>query len=281
MTDDATGTDQAPAERRDKPPGLGPQHAAVWLHEDAARAYRHRPPHPAAALDVLRVLPGGPGGAVLDVGCGTGALARALVAGAERVDAVDMSQPMIEEGRRLEGGDDPRLRWIHSRVEEADLEPPYRLITAGDSLDWTDWFVTLPRLHEVLAPDGSLVILHRGWTTGAPEETDLIKRYSANQDYRPIDLVHELESRNLFRTRHRLPVAEVWRPTIDEFVSARHATAGCARHLLGPDRTAAFDRALTDLLARLVEERRLRAYDGRLDLQVWALVTWGNPLPAG
>jgi SAM-dependent methyltransferase len=230
--------------------------------------------------DVLLALLGGPGGAVLDVGCGTGELARALVAEADRVDAVDVSSAMIDEGRRLEHGDDPRLRWLCARVEDAALEPPYALVTAGDSLHWTDWYVTLPKLHEALAPEGTLAILNRGWGTRAQEETEILVRYSANQDYQPVDLVRELESRDLFRTRHRLPVAEVWRPTIGEYVEARHAQAGCARHVIGPERSAAFDAELAALLRRLVDDGRVRAHGDRLNLQVWTMITWGRPLPA-
>jgi SAM-dependent methyltransferase len=280
MTDDAAGTAPAFGERREKPPGLSSRYAEVFLHEDVARAYRYRPPHPAAAVDLLNGLLRGEGGAVLDVGCGTGELARRLLDEADRVDAVDVSQAMIEVGRGQERGDDPRLRWIWAPIEEAPLEPPYALIVAGDSLQWTDWYVSLPRLHDVLAPQGTLALVQRGWGTRTAEEGDILSRYSANQEYRPHDLVEELESRGLFRTRHRLPVAQVWRPTIEEYVESRHAQAGCARHVIGPDRSAAFDTELGNLLRSLVGEGRLRAYGERLNLQVWASITWGEPQPA-
>jgi ubiquinone/menaquinone biosynthesis C-methylase UbiE len=83
-----------------------------------AAAYRHRPPYPPAVFGVLAELIVDQPRAVLDVGCGDGALARHLVASVDRVDAVDVSVAMVENGRELPGGDHPRLRWMVGRVEE-------------------------------------------------------------------------------------------------------------------------------------------------------------------
>lgn len=68
---------------------------------------------------------------MLDVGCGTGYIARTLVERVGQVDAVDFSQNMIEMGKMLLNGDNPRLRWILGSVEEVELYPPYGLVTAG------------------------------------------------------------------------------------------------------------------------------------------------------
>jgi SAM-dependent methyltransferase len=279
MTEGAAGHDPTSTDRRDKPRGLNPRYAEVFLQQAMAEAYRHRPRHPRAVIDLLLVLLGGDGGAVLDVGCGPGDLARELVGAAARVDAVDVSRAMLDEGARLEHGDDPRLRWICARVEEAALEPPYALVTAGDSLHWTDWYTTLPRLHDALAPEGALAIVQRDWGSAASEEVDIIRRYSANTEYEPYDLVAELESRDLFRTRNHLTLAEPWRPTVEAYVESRHAQASLARVVLGADRAADFDRELSELLRRLAAERRLYANGAQLDLQVLTTVTWGKPLP--
>ena len=269
------------AERREQPPGYGAERARVWMQESLARTYRSRPPYPAAVPDVLLSLSGDANGAaILDVGCGTGDLARALVDEAARVDAVDLSPAMIAEGRRQERGDHPHLRWICARVEDAELEPPYGLAVAGDSLDWTDWYVTLPRLCEALTPDGLLAIVQREWGTGAPEEREIIGRYSTNRDFRPYDLVPELVSRNLFRVENHLRVAGAWRPTVEEYVESQHARASLSREDMPLERAAAFDSELADLLGRLAGEGRVRAEGGRLDLGVRAWIAWGRPQPA-
>jgi len=260
------------------PPGPPPRYADVFLLESVARVYHHRPPYPAGVMDALLSLLGGDGGAVLDMGCGTGDLARALVDEAERVDAVDVSRPMIEEGRRRERGDHPNLRWICARMEDAELEPPYGLAVAGDSLNWMEWDVVLPRLHDALRPGGWLALVHRDWSTGAPEEPEIFRRHSTIQEYRPISLGQELVSRGLFRGRGQVRIASTWRPTIEEYVESRHAQASFSREQMGADRAAAFDGELTDLLQRLVAERRLRMRDARLEVRAVVEVGWGQPL---
>jgi SAM-dependent methyltransferase len=264
----------------DRPAGLRPGNADVFKLDSVARVYHHRPPYPAGVVDALRSLQGGGGGAVLDAGCGTGELARALAAGAERVDAVDVSQAMIDEGRRQEGGDHANLRWVCARLEDADLRPPYALAVAGDSLEWMDREVVLPRLHDAMRPGAWLAIVHRNWGTGAPEETELLRTYSTIRDFEPHDLGRELVSRGLLDARGYLRFAGAWRPTIEEYVQSRHSQAGFARERMGADRTAEFDHELTTLLRRLVTEGRLRTTGGgaRLDLQVVAEVGWGRPL---
>jgi SAM-dependent methyltransferase len=268
-------------ERPDQPPGRDAQRARVWLQETIARAYRSRPPYPAAVPDVLLSLLGDEeSAAVLDVGCGTGDLARALVGEASRVDAVDLSPAMIAEGRRQEHGGHPRLRWICARVEEAELEPPYALAVAGDSLDWTDWYVTLPRLHDALTAEGLLAIVQRQWGTGAPEEGEIIRRYSTNPEYRPYDLVPELVARGLFRVENYLRVAGTWHPTIEEYVESQHARASFSREDMAADGASAFDGELADLLRRMVTEGRLRMDGARLRLPVRTWIAWGRPQPA-
>jgi 2-polyprenyl-3-methyl-5-hydroxy-6-metoxy-1,4-benzoquinol methylase len=67
---------------------------------------------------------------VLDIGTGTGAVARPLAPLVERVHAVDWSAAMIEEGRQLPGGDHPNLIWSVGPAETVALAPPYGLVTA-------------------------------------------------------------------------------------------------------------------------------------------------------
>jgi len=42
------------------------------------------------------------------------------------------------------------LRWLYGHVEDIALDPPYSLVTAGESLHWMEWTIVLPRLHKVL-----------------------------------------------------------------------------------------------------------------------------------
>ncbi len=133
-----------------KPAGWAPEYAQAFRDEAVARVYHLRPPYPDDLFSTLTELIVDQPRTVLDLGCGPGDLARRLVDGADRVDAVDASLAMIERGRTLERGRQANLRWIHGRAEEVPLDPPYALVTAGDSLHWMDWSVVMPQIRASL-----------------------------------------------------------------------------------------------------------------------------------
>src|SRR5512134_2570577 len=108
-------------------PGYGEQ----FRDRSIAEAYHNRPPYPDELFSILSRLVTKTPRTVLDVGCGTGDIARGLARYVDRIDAVDLSEAMIEEGKRLPSGDQPRINWIASRLESAPLNPPYTLVVAG------------------------------------------------------------------------------------------------------------------------------------------------------
>ena len=182
---------------------------------------------------------------VLDVGCGTGDLARRLAPLVEHVDAVDFSAAMLEQGRRLAGGDAPDLRWTLGAIENVPLAGPYALVTAGESLHWMEWEVALPRLAAALSPRGVLAIVERGWD-GPPAHWErvlpIIQCYSPVRDFQPYNLVDELVQRRLFEPRGEQRLGpEPWWPTVEEYLEARHSQRGLSRTHMGPAAAAAFD----------------------------------------
>src|SRR5262249_17757061 len=139
-----------------------------------------------------------------DVGAGTGAIARGMVPLVDRVNAVDISAAMIDEGKRLPHGADPRLRWILGSAEDAPLDPPYGLITAGASVHWFDETRTMPRFAAALAP-GARVALSEveetpvGDASWEDELTRIVKRYSELKDYRDfVDVLRSLQDEGWF-----------------------------------------------------------------------------------
>src|SRR5579863_1232455 len=142
-----------------KPAHLAPKYGQQFQDLSIVEAYQHRPPYPAEAFDILAALMHGERRHVLDVGCGTGYIARNLVDRVEQLDAVDFSRHMIEMGKRLPNGDNPHLHWLFGPVEDVELSPPYALVTAGESLHWMDWNIVLPRFHRLLTPGGYLAII--------------------------------------------------------------------------------------------------------------------------
>ena len=142
-----------------RPVHLSRYYADQFLETSVAQAYHYRPEYPPETFDLLDELIVDEPRRVLDIGCGTGFIARNLVDKADTVDAVDMSAAMIETGRLLTNGGHPHLNWIHSTVEDAALSPPYALVTAGQSLHWMDWEITLARVGRMLTGNGCLAIV--------------------------------------------------------------------------------------------------------------------------
>lgn len=265
-----------------KPRQWSGEHALQWCDPGIARAYRHRPPYPAETFDLLCALVPADlaPGAVLDVGCGTGFVARELArrgGPVARVDAVDRAMSMIEAGRLAPGGDHPRLRWIEGAVEEAPLAPPYALVVTAGSLHWLDWERALPRLRDVLAPGGVLaavadVIAPAPWDEAVRRAC---ARWSTNRDHRPYDLdtvVAELERRDLFRARGARTTARAsHRQSAAEWVESFHARNGLSRDRLG---AAAARRCDAELAACVAPFCR----DGVVTQGVAARIVWGEPL---
>ena len=127
-------------------------YGAQFSDAGVVAAYGCRPPYPAAVFPMLAALARDTPRAALDAGCGRGELARPLSRLLDRVDALDLSPGMIAAGRALPDGDRTNLRWILGGAEDAPLNPPYALITAGSSLHWMEWAVVLPRFRAALTP---------------------------------------------------------------------------------------------------------------------------------
>lgn len=263
-----------------KPTHLAPEYGAMFRDVSVADAYPHRPPYPAAVFDALAALITDTPRTVLDVGTGTGDIARPLAARVDRVDAVDASETMIAQGQRQPGGDAPNLRWLVAMVEDAPLTPPYAMITAGESLHWFDWEAVFPRFAAALTPNGLLAIIGRDWETAAARERlhPIINRYSTNRDFRPYNLLDELAARGLFeRLGHRRVGPEPWTPTITEYIECRHSQNGLSRDRMGTA-AAPFDADMRAALLELCQEGKMTLHNDRLALTIEATITWGRPL---
>jgi SAM-dependent methyltransferase len=212
------------------------------------------------------------GGAVLELGCGTGEIARMLAPHAERVDAIDISAAMLNRARSMPGGDHPAIRWILGSAEEAVFDAPYALAVAGDSLHWMKWETVLPRARDALAPGAPLaivsaVVAEPPWS---PELQHVIRRYSVMQDFMRYSIVDELAKRRLFA-----PVGEEtigpgpFTRTVGECIEALHATAGFPRERMGTQNAQLFDDAVRAIVAPFADDHVLR-------LSGSARVVWGE-----
>ncbi len=256
-----------------KPPHLGRKYAEQFQDASVVAAYPLRPPYPDGLFPLLAGLVDAECGDVLDVGCGTGEIARRLAPLVAHVDAVDFAQAMIETGQKRPDGALPNLRWICGAVEEVSLFPPYGLVTAAASLHWMDWQVVLPRFRQVLTSNGTLAIIEEEVAlTPNPEAFwSLVRRCSTNQEYQPYNLVEELERRGLFRRQgEQFTETIVFSQAIEDYIEACHARNGFSRNRMTPEDAKTFDTEARQALLKAFPEGDVRQ-------SVRVRVTWGAP----
>jgi SAM-dependent methyltransferase len=244
---------------------------AVFSDAEVARLYRHRAPYPDEVLSALRGLVVDPH-TILDVGAGTGALARRMLAFGARIDAVDPSAAMIEEGRHLSSGGDGRLLWILGRAEDVPLSPPYGLITAGASLHWVDLDVALPRLRDALAPGAVMAIADTEPVHGAywPDILAVVRAHSELDHHMETpEFVEGLQASGRFALDGQLHTEPTpFEQSIDDYIDMLHSTSTLARVRLG-DRSPLFETEVRQVFARHGLDRVRFGVVGRL--------FWGRP----
>ena len=256
-----------------KPEHFGTYYAEAFKDQQVVEAYRYRPPYPQEVFALLASLVIDEPGAVLDVGSGSGDIARPLVELVERVDAVDFSQNMIAKGKQLPNGNHAQLHWIYGKVEEVALAPPYALITAGSSIHWPAWEIAFPRFHQMLTPNGSLALIYRR-ILPMPWESEIRKilaRFSDRQDHRGSNAIKELEARGFLQKLGEKETAPIpFSQSLADYIEGLHSRSGFSRERMGQQKAADLDQQVKTLLQPFHQ-------DGILPLQVVASVTWGKP----
>ncbi|WP_159072283.1 class I SAM-dependent methyltransferase [Streptomyces sp. CMB-StM0423] len=179
-----------------------------------AAFYRARAGYPDELLDhVAGLAGGGPGARVLDLGTGTGVVARALAAHGLDVLAVDPCQEMLEEGRRLAAAEGHAIEWHEGTVEDLPNSlGPFSLAVIGDAFHWMDRGRVLRVLHELIAPGGCVALLSHRWP-GYPKPS-----------WTPI--LEKVRSRHLGLNRIAGPTGEFTRPQTDHEGFFRHSDFG-------------------------------------------------------
>ena len=259
-----------------KPKHLGPEYADQFKDRSVAGAYVNYPPYSGEVFEVLDGLIRDKPRIVLDIGCGTGDVARPLASLVDRVDAVDQSMSMIEIGRSRVGGGQPNINWVCQSAEDFSYDTRYSLIVAGASLHWMDWYEVLPRMADGLSDRGCLAIVAgRGMDTApwADDLNKLIPRYSTNQDFAPYHLVDELECRQLFTVAgSKQTEPQQYSMNVERYVELFHARNGFSRERMDPESASEFDTHVRELVAPY-------ATRNTLSFDVTTRITWGRPSP--
>ncbi|MGH7778606.1 MAG: class I SAM-dependent methyltransferase [Candidatus Binataceae bacterium] len=222
----------------------------------AADYGRHRAGFPPAFFERLAAMGTMHEGAALDLGCGTGTIARGLAAGGMRVTGLDRSDAMMEEAARLDREAGVAVRYVNATAEATGLaEASFDLVTAGQCWHWFDRPRAAAEAMRVLRPGGRIVIAHFDWipTPGNVVEAteELIEKFNPEwklrggsgiypQWFRDLDSAGFKPLESFSFDSDAIYTREAWRGRI-------RASAGVGA-ALSAETTAAFDAEMMRML---------------------------------
>jgi SAM-dependent methyltransferase len=100
----------------------------------------------------------------LDIGTGTGTVARGLAALDLDVDALDPSPALMEQARALDDQAGVTVRYREGRAEALPFaDKSFDLVTAGQCWHWFDRPAAAGEAMRVLRPGGAIAICHFDW----------------------------------------------------------------------------------------------------------------------
>src|ERR1019366_4825330 len=101
---------------------------------------------------------------LLDLGTGTGTLARGVARRGASVVGGGPAEPLLLEARRLAAGDGVQVDFRVGRAEDIDSpDGIFDVVTAGQCWHWFDRPAAAAECRRVLVPDGALVICYFDW----------------------------------------------------------------------------------------------------------------------
>src|SRR6267154_1026463 len=128
--------------------------------EIAAEYDRHRPAYPDELIDRACQVAGiGRGDQVLEVGCGSGQLTRALLARGLHVTALEPGQSLIALARQnLDGAG--AVEFVNAQFEDALLpREQFQAVFSASAFHWVDPKVSWQKTADVLVPGGTLALV--------------------------------------------------------------------------------------------------------------------------
>jgi SAM-dependent methyltransferase len=140
---------------------------AVDFGKTAADYGKHRQGFPDSLFDRLAADfgIGAPGQRLVDVGTGTGTLARGFAARGCEVVGIDPSEPMLDEARRLADHAGPSaLSFRVGTAEHTGIDDGWAdVFTAGQCWHWFDRPAAAAEARRVLKQGGRIAICHFDW----------------------------------------------------------------------------------------------------------------------
>jgi SAM-dependent methyltransferase len=125
----------------------------------------YRAGYPESFFEILAALGvGKPGQRILDLGTGTGILARAFAKRGAVVTGIDIAPNQIAAAQALAAQDTLDIAFRVSAAEEVEFpDASFEVISAGQSWLYFDVHVMVPKVLRLLTADGFLVLTHLLW----------------------------------------------------------------------------------------------------------------------
>lgn len=248
------------------------QYASQFREANVVESYPCRPPYPAETFDIVADLGANASATVLDLGTGTGEIARNLAPRVHHVDAIDISKPMIELGQSLPGGNAANLNWIAESVESHPFRQKYEMVIAAESIQWTNWNNLFAKMKSRLAANGYFVLIECTCHEPLPENEikPLLLEYTRFVTH--FDVVEALQAMKLWKmTDYRETRMVQFSQTPQEYINSIHSRCGCSRQIMGKKHAAEFDREIMTLLRNYSVKKTV-------NFKIGARVFWGRLL---
>jgi ubiquinone/menaquinone biosynthesis C-methylase UbiE len=201
----------------------------VFANFDAANYDRARPYfHPTVCSRLKSVLPDPFPHRVLDVACGTGQFAEALLGLATNIAALDESPDMLRCARRHD-----EIRYVQGLAEKLPFDSDlFEMLTVGLAIHWFDQEAFLREAHRVLRANGWLVVFDSGFCEsmrGQPAFSSWLDEYRERFPSPPRardTLNEELMSKAPFLPFHSEPIEHVVEYTPEELAAYARSQSG-------------------------------------------------------
>jgi SAM-dependent methyltransferase len=234
------------------------------LYEGTAADYdRFRLPYSDGLVELVRAeLALNGTGLLVDLGAGTGHVARALRPFFEHVVAVDPEPDMVEYGRRRTERDDDGIEWRLARAEDVEFQSgSVDVVASGNAFHRFDRPVVAANAAGWLSADGVLVVLWSDGPLGRDEPWQLelsrivdewLERSGAGARIPAGWERHEYTDEIVLRdagfdrqVQHSVSVRHAW--TVETIVGFLHATSFASRAAL-QEQVDEFDADVRDVL---------------------------------
>jgi SAM-dependent methyltransferase len=131
----------------------------------AADYARHRAGFPPELVDRLAAMGiARPGARVVDLGTGTGSLARLFAQHGCEVTGVDIAAPLLEQARRLDREAEVEIAYVQGPAEATGLPSGgFEVVSAGQCWHWFDRPAAAREVARLLVSGGTVVIAHFDW----------------------------------------------------------------------------------------------------------------------